>query len=224
VKIARAEASASTSPLELPSSDEESRTEPLANSMERRVRRPGQFIAAALLAAMAGMGGTEPPFMVSRRRDEAVTESSTELFEVDPVLLIHVRELFEQGASEFFEDGMRSNFSRSLLSMLTQHGRAALRAISEYMFSGLAKPNVASEAVRWLADFNSPATFDQRWAILQRTLRHNSPQVRDEAILGFAALDDPRAANVLRDARNGEKVNQLRTLIDEVVAQLQRNR
>ena len=224
MKIPPTEESASTYPQELLYSAEDSRTEPLADAMDRRTRYPGPFLAATLLAAVLTVGGTEPPFLMSRKRDEIAAESSTELFEVNPILLRQVRELFEQGASEFFQDGMHSIFSQRLIEMLARYGRVALRAVAEYMFSGRAKPQVASEAVRWLADFKDPATFHERWVVLQRTLRDKSAQVRDETILGFATIDDPRAAKVLREARDSEQVQQLRLLIDQVIAQLQRSR
>ena len=151
-------------------------------------------------------------------------ESSTAAVDVDPLLLAEIRELFEQGASEFFHDGVHSNFSRTLLTTLVQHGQAAFRAIADYLFSGNAKPDVVSEAVRWFADFNDASTLSQRWAILQRTLKDRSPRVRDGVILGFAALDDPRARPLLLEARNLEQISELRALIDQVVAQLKRAR
>ena len=190
--------------------------------------RPGLFIAGLVLGAALAAGGTSGAFSgadVSRRRREDVTaESSTAAVDVDTLMLAEIRELFEQGASEFFHDGVHSNFSRTLLTTLVQHGQAAFRAIADYLFSGNAKPDVVSEAVRWFADFNDASTLSQRWAILQRTLKDRSPRVRDGAILGFAALDDPRARPLLLEARNLEQISELRALIDQVVAQLKRAR
>ena len=189
--------------------------------------RPGLFMAGVVLAALVA-GGTPGAFSVAevsrRRRDDVTAESSTAAVDVDPLLLKEIRELFEQGASEFFHDGVHSNFSRTLLRTLAQHRQAAFRAIADYLFSGNAKPDVVSEALRWFADFNDASTLSQRWAILQRTLKDRSPRVRDGAILGFAALDDPRARPLLLEARNLEQIGELRALIDQVVAQLERAR
>jgi hypothetical protein len=151
-----------------------------------------------------------------------VADSSTASVDVDPTVLQEVTELFDQGATEFFHDGMQSRFSRGLLALIGQHGRRALRAISEYLFSGDAKPGVTSEALRWIADYRDPSTFFDRWAILQRMLKDRSPAVRDGAILGFATLDDPRALPLLMEARRVETINELRRLIDLVLAQLER--
>ncbi len=191
-----------------------------------RLLRPGLFIAGIVLSAALSSGGQTgnsislPP----RRNDDVICESSTSAVEVGPVLLEEVRELFEQGGSEFFHDGMHSKFSQRLVRTLSQHGLNAFRAISQYLFSGNAKPDVVSEALRWLADFNDASSTALRWAILRRTLSDRSPRVRDGAILGFAALDDSRARSVLLEARNLEQISELRTLIDQVVAQLERVR
>jgi HEAT repeat protein len=115
---------------------------------------------------------------------------------------------------------MHSPFSRALLAIVARHGRTAFQAIAEYLFSGAANPDVTSEALRWLGDFEDPATLPQRWVILQRTLEDQSPRVRDGAILGFAALGDPRARPLLLEAQEAEQIAELRLLIDQVVKNL----
>ncbi len=193
-----------------------------------RLRRPGLFVAGLVLSAALGTQGTQALLSVGdlsrRRRDDFMSESSTAVTEIDPLLLKEIRELFERGASEFFHDGVHSTFSRALVRTLAQHGQAAFRAIAEYLFAGNPTPDVVSEALRWLADFNDASTLPQRWGILRQTLKHRSPRVRDGAILGFAALDDPRARSLLLEARNLEQIGELRSLIDQVVAQLARHK
>jgi len=185
--------------------------------------RTGELLASLVLWAAlitAGATGTAPIGIYSRRCDEIPAESSTADVERDPELLHQVKEIFEQGASEFFEDGMYSHFSRSLMAILTRHGRAALKAITEYVFSGNGNADVISEALRWLSDFDDPATLPQRWAILQRALKDHSPRVRDGAILGFARIDDPHAQSLLLETQNSERIPELRRLIQQVIEQL----
>jgi hypothetical protein len=185
--------------------------------------RSGIVLAGLVLWAAlttAGTTGTAPMGTYVRRRDEIAAESSTADIERDPELLKQVEEIFKRGASEFFQDGMYSHFSRALLEVLAQHGRAAVRAVAEYVFSGSGNADVVSEALRWLADLDDPATLPQRWAILQRTLQDRSPRVRDGAILGFAALDDPGARSLLLQRQESETIPELRRLIRQVVDQL----
>lgn len=187
------------------------------------VSRWGALIASVVLTTALASGGAGGPVQIAshtgRKRFE-VAESGTAVLESDPELVNQVKDLFDQGASQFFEDGVHSAFSRSLLLMLAEHGRMAFMAIAEYLFSANVKPDIVSEALRWLADFSDPGTLVECWSILQRTLRDRSPRVRDGAILGFAALDDPRARPLLFEARHVEQIAELRRLIDQVIEQL----
>src|SRR5213082_2105904 len=80
--------------------------------------RSGMLLAGLVLWAAlttAGPTGTAPMSINFRRRDEIAAESSTADVERDPELLKQVEGVFNQGASEFFQDGMFSHFSQSLL-------------------------------------------------------------------------------------------------------------
>lgn len=94
--------------------------------------RRRKWLAAVVLGAAMGTGPVPSPFThsYSRRRDEFPAESSTIAAAIDPVLLQDLKDLFEKGAAEFFQDGMDSNFSRSLLSLLGSRGADALSAIA----------------------------------------------------------------------------------------------
>lgn len=128
--------------------------------------------------------------------------------------------MFERGASEFFEDGMESNFARELLLSVVEHGNAAISAIAEYVFSSAVNSEVGSEALRRLADIEDRRILASRWDLLQRSLKHRSSRVRDGAVLGFAALDDRRALELLKGVETEEPVPELRKLIRKVIEQL----
>jgi len=193
--------------------------------IEASRHRP-KFMAAVVLGAALAAGPISAPYTnpYRRRADEFPAESSTSPAFADPALVLRVKDLFEKGASEFFHDGMESRFSRALLNMLTLHGPAFLSAVSEYLFSNEGQPEVVSEALRWLAEFGAPETLTKRWSILRHGLKSPSPVVRDGAILGFAALDDPRAHSLLLEARNLEQIKELQLLIEHVAARLSRRR
>jgi len=188
-------------------------------------RRRAKWLAALVLGAAISTGQV-PPFThpYGRRREEFPAESSTLAAGVDPVLLQNVKDLFEKGASEFFHDGMDSNFSRSLLSLLGSRAADALSAIAEYLSGNEGNPEVVSEALRWVAEFGGPDTLPKRWSILRRGLKSRFPVVRDGAILGFAALDDPRAHSLLLEARESEQIRELQLLIERVAARLEHRR
>ena len=199
-------------------------SEQTAELLAKSLKKRGPFMAAVILSAALTSGsatGMAPLVMnTARRREDASAESGTAFTEHDQELFEQISELFEEGSGEFFLDGMRSAFSNRLLALVGRYHRAAFYAIAEYLFSAETDPDVVSEALRWLADFNDPSTFAQRWAILQHTIRDRSPRVRDGAILGFAALDDPRARPVLTASRDVEQIAELQRLIDKVIRQL----
>ena len=182
-----------------------------------------QLLLAGFVLSVAITGGSvfaAQSTPVGRHRREDASESGTALTEVDPALVCHVREIFEQGADEFFEDGMESRFSRALVAFVTQNGRESFRALANYLFSNVVNPDVTSEALRWLGDLGDATTLPLRWSILARTLRHPSPRVRDGAVLGFAAIDDARARPLLEEARETEQVAELRRLMNQVLDQV----
>lgn len=181
---------------------------------------PGNIFAAAMLAISLASIDSLTGHSYSRRHDLSA-DSSTIRLEVDQSLLQEVTQLFEEGASEIYHDGMYSKFSRGLLALLAQYGKLAVRAIAEYLLSEKAKPSVASEAARWLAEDRDVTTYLERWTILRKLLCNSSPVVRDGAILGFATLDDGRARDVLLKARQSEDVDDLRRLLDQVLNQLE---
>jgi len=197
------------------------------DAIHPQFKKPGQFLAkVVLISALSGSGafGFTPTFVRRREDGQLIAEASTAETECDPRLLRQIRDLFDQGASEFFQDGIQSHFSRSLLTLLAIHGREAVRAIAKYVSGGRARADVLSEALRHVGDFPDAASAGDRWALLRSALKHRSSRVRDGAILGFAAMDDPEARDVLTEARNVEQVAELRRLIDVVIAQLERRR
>ena len=195
-------------------------TAPDERALGSRLSIAGMILAAALSSFTPGVM-IQLANSTRRRRDPMGVGSDTTAVDSDQELYREVVELFEQvAASEVFHDGVHSTFSRALLALVAREGRAGLQAIAEFIFSRRANYDVVSEALRWLADVRNPDTLPQLWAILQRTLRSRSPRIRDGAILGFSALDDPQAQQLLTEARAVEQIAELRQLIDAVLEQL----
>lgn len=219
--VQRFEQTVSTAPSQLPDAIEQTtpKTEtsgtsssPAALTLARQL-----FFAVALSALSVG---SQPLVLPTWRRHEIVVSAESSHAEVDPILAEQMRQLFERGASEFFEDGMESNFARELLLSVVEHGNAAISAIAEYVFSSAVNSEVGSEALRRLADIEDRRILASRWDLLQRSLKHRSSRVRDGAVLGFAALDDRRALELLKGVETEEPVPELRKLIRKVIEQL----
>jgi hypothetical protein len=216
----RVEQTASTSPPQPPDALEritpEMQTNATASSRIALNLARQVFVAFALSAVSISPQGAARPL---RRRFEIVAADSLPA-EVDPMLVEQIRQMFERGASEFFEDGMDSSFARELVLSVIEHGNATIDAIAEYLFSSTANSDVGSEALRRIADVEDRRSLASRWALLQRSLKHRSSRVRDGAILGFAALDDHYALEILKSVETEEPIPELRQLIQKVIEQL----
>lgn len=219
--VQRFEQTVSTAPSQLPETLE--RTIPKAETSATSSSPAALTIARQLLFAVALSAlsaSPQPTAIPPWRRHEIVTTAESSLVSIDPALVEQMRQIFERGASEFFEDGMDSNFAQELLLSVMEHGNAAIDAIAEYLFSSAANPDVGSEALRRLADVEDRRILASRWALLHRGLGHSSSRVRDGAILGFASLDDRRALELLKCVETEEPVPELRHLIQKVIEQL----
>ncbi len=217
--VERFEQTVSTAPSQLPDALGRATAETSATSNSLA----GRTIARQLLVALVLSGisaSSQPIALPSRRRGEIAISAESSPESLDPALAEKMRRIFETGASEFFQDGMDSNFAQELMLSVMEYGNAAINAIAEYLFSSAANSDVGSEALRRLADVEDRRVLASRWALLQRSLRHRSSRVRDGAILGFASLDDHRALELLKIAEMEEPVPELRHLIQRVIEQL----
>jgi len=122
---------------------------------------------------------------------------------------------------ELFEDGVESDFSRELVSVIENHGNAAVKALSELILGEEVDAEVASETLRWLGQIEHPETYDFRLWSLEQSLYCSSARVRDGAALGLAFLDDPRAILFLRDAIQRELYPELREDMEQILEQLE---
>lgn len=215
------EQTASTAPFQLPDALE--RTTPKMETSATSISPAAFTIARHLVFSVvlsALSVNPQPIALSSWRRREVLISAESSPASVDQALVEQMKQMFERGASEFFEDGMDSNFAQELLLSVREYGNAAIDAIADYLFSSTVNSDVGSEALRRLADIEDQRILASRWALLQRGLRHRSSRVRDGAVLGFASLDDWRALELLKSMETEEPVPELRHLVQKVIEQL----
>jgi len=155
----------------------------------------------------AGAETASPNSTRERRRDEELEQWITSLFMVS--------------SDEEFENGMISSFSRRLCSTIDRHGNAAMEIISYLFLYKNVNPEVLSEALRWLGRIDQVESHSYRLWLLERSLESPSIFVRDGAILGIAALDDPYAMPALCKAIEKESCEELRQNMQAVLEQLE---
>ena len=150
-----------------------------------------------------------------------LSENSTTQQQTGKQLKNRVEVLFRSARNVQFEDGMENEFSKEFIRYIERYGNLAIDTIAETILAEDVSPTVASEALRWLAEVDEFSSYQKRLWLLERSLYCSSAVVRDGAVLGLAALDNPHAISFLKSARDQESVSDLRRDMDQVLEQLQ---
>lgn len=135
-----------------------------------------------------------------------------------------IRTLFEMAREEIFEDGMESEFSKSLSTIVETHNNKAIAALGEIIETHNVNEGVVAEALRWLGRLEHPSSYDARLRLLESNLRSQSARVRDACALGLASMDDAHAIPFLRQAILEEPYTELRDDMEQVLNQLESTR
>ncbi len=128
--------------------------------------------------------------------------------------------IFSLAVGEFFQDGMDTPFSQALAAFIETSGLPAVSSLRYLMLSGCIPDEHAAEALRCIGNSDDSPTHCARRELLQLSLAHDSPVVRDAAGLGLAFMDDPRALPFLSGAIRQEKVETIRSGLIQVRTQL----
>lgn len=129
--------------------------------------------------------------------------------------------LFRAAKELTFEDGMHTEFSRSLLAMVKEYGDQAIEVLEDLIIGNQVGIEEASEALRWLGQLEDASTHFRRLNLLGLSLGHSSARIRDGAILGLSFMDDPSAIPYIRAAIERETTRPLREDMRQVLAQLE---
>jgi hypothetical protein len=128
--------------------------------------------------------------------------------------------LFKAAIEESFEDGIASQFSKGLKTLILRYGNLAIDLLSSFIASDKLGYEIVSETLRWLGQIEHPLSHQKRLWLLEHNLSHTSARVRDGAILGLSFMDDPTAIAYIERAINKEAVRELRHDMQEVLSQL----
>ena len=129
--------------------------------------------------------------------------------------------LCEQARNEHFEDGMESEFSRNLMSMIQKVGSGVVEDLAVLILSDQINPEVASEALRWIGHIEHPSSYTRRLWLLETSLFRSSARIRDGALLGLSFLDDAHAVSYLERAVERERIEELKGDMKQVLEQLE---
>ena len=151
-----------------------------------------------------------PPGLVENPSLEKIPESLAE----------ELQRIFFEARDEVFEDGMDSVFSRRLVDFMQHHGGLAIDILSDLLLLERVNAEVAGEALRHVGYLEHGATRIPRRRLLERCLFDSSAYVRDGAILGLAAMDDPKSIPCVEQAVTRESIAELQEDMQAVLDQL----
>lgn len=136
-------------------------------------------------------------------------------------IITEIYDAFASATNIDFEYGMDNAFLLRLEEVVEKYGVATVKIIRDIVVNSYSDAPVLSEALRYLGDMNHSPTYRQRLFLLVDALKHDDSYVRDGAILGLAAMDDPRAIPYLEDALKSEHIAELREDMKLVINQLE---
>jgi hypothetical protein len=123
-----------------------------------------------------------------------------------------------------FEDGMETEFSRALISLIETYSEDEIELLSELLLSEKFNVEDTSEALRWIGDMESATTKRARRKLLEHNLSYPSARVRDSAALGLSYMNDPQAIPALSEAIEKEEYDELKTDMSQVLEELKKTR
>ena len=129
--------------------------------------------------------------------------------------------LSEQAKDEVFEDGVESNFVKGLSSLVKGGGTPSLATILKVIERENHNEEIAAETLLWLGRLDDSSTHQARLNLLERSLEHTSPRVRDAAATALASMDDPKSLHALKQAVERERNLDLREDMRQVMAELE---
>ena len=129
--------------------------------------------------------------------------------------------IFARALSEDLQDGVETDFSKSLNVLVKMYGESAIDAIGRTIASGRFSTLVCAEALKYLGEVDDDVARFSRLELLVQCLRNSSPAIRDGASVGLALLDDPTAIEPMKSAIEAESCLELKEDMSLVLQQLE---
>ncbi len=118
---------------------------------------------------------------------------------------------------EIFEYGMDSNFRTTIHRVIREYGMEAIGRIQDIMRKDDVLEDVKQEALIQIGNSRDDKTHDARLSLLVQALESTDVYIRDAALIGIDALEDPKAIHNLKRAYEKEEVKWFKQYIKEVI-------
>ena len=147
--------------------------------------------------------------------------NSTFLFDEKVDIKEKFIKICNEASEENFEDGIESEFSKSLINFIKDFKDNAIISIKDLINEDKINHEVVSETLRWFGLIEHAYTYESRLSVLEECLFNPSLYIRDGALLGISFLDNPSALPYLREAFRLEKCSELKNEIKVIIEQLE---
>ena len=177
-------------------------------------QRPVERVARLFL------GAYEDPITTTDHHKAALSEDSPS--DSDAVAIEdRLRLLIYEARDQQFEDGMDSQFSMGLRSVVMSYGSTTVGVIAKHWHT-MAKmyPKEFSEILVQFGRMDHGPTRAARRSLIESALQHPDAGLRDAAALGLDALGDPASEQVLRKAIRSESVPAIREMLNATLQDL----
>ena len=124
-------------------------------------------------------------------------------------------------AEEVFEDGMESELSRRLDSLVKEYDGIAVEAIAKKIINEKVNAELAAQTLRCLGRIDHKPSYAYRRWVLEKCLECSSTMQVEGAALGLASMDDAHAIPYLRKAIEREDLPELIEDLEQVLSQLE---
>jgi len=158
----------------------------------------------------------DPPYRVGTAGVSRAVEGAS----VRESLRKAIDRLFVIAESEHFEDGMESNLTIGLATLLRQYPREAFGILKAELSVRRLSQRILIELLHFFGRFKGRGITDEQFGVVAAYLHHASPVIRDAAAVALAYMRDKRAIPMLEKIIASEKVNSLREDMKVVLAEL----
>ena len=118
------------------------------------------------------------------------------------------------------EDGMDNELYVAFQAFLAKYENVGLAIMSEEMFGSRTPEHTLSTLLEYVGKSEETNSTTMRRQLIESYLTHESPVVRDGAIVGLSYLEDPAAIPALQTASDKETRSDLRRDIKEIIEEL----
>ncbi len=148
-------------------------------------------------------------------------QASTEKQIPSRLLARRLRGLFHDSKHDVFEDGVESDFSREIVSLVIRRPDEVLSELALRLEADDVPKASLAEALRWIGRLDDKPSHNRRRWLLEYALGHPAPIIRDGAIVGLAAMDDQLSSKSLTRALELETIPELMQDLTQLLHQLE---